>query len=497
MRDRDHSTPKTSAPGARAAQLARLQAELAQDPDAIAPRYARASLLREASRTDEARREYLELLRRAPTHFGALNDFGTMLLATGYRDAARTAFEQAVRHHPDQPNGRVNLANLLFNLDELAAARVHFEAALQVEPDHLHAHRGLGNLLAELGDEAGARAHRDRGFTHHALTTLPYHGDGPPLRVLLLVSALGGNIPTDALLDPRVFHTSVLVSEYAQPQAALPGHDVVFNAIGDADLCDNGLLAAQALVAGTDRPRINDPATVRATGRMANAERLRGLPDVTVARMARVPRDCLHAPPAAADLAARGFDFPVLLRAPGFHTGRHFVRVEDVRALGPAAAALPGRDVWAIEPLDARGRDGRFRKYRVMMVGGALYPLHLAVSASWKVHYYTADMDASAAYRAEDAAFLADMPSVLGARAMAALGRIAAALGLDYGGIDFALGPRGDVLLFEANAAMVVAPPAADPKWDYRRPAVARVIAATRAMLHEQAQAAALPLRLR
>jgi len=482
----------TAAPTTRALRLAHLDAQLARDPDATEPRYARASLLREGGRSEEAKREYLALLQRAPTHFGALNDFGTMLLATGYRDAARTVLEQAVRFHPDRPDGHVNLANLLLKIDELPSARAHFEAALRLDPDHIHAHRGLANLLAELGDEAGARQHRDRGFKGHCLTTLPYHGDGSPVSVLLLVSALGGNIPTAALLDERIFQTTVLATEYADPQAALPPHDVLFNSIGDADLCGDGLAAAQAIVARTVRPVINDPSSVLGTGRLANAERLRGLPDVSVPRMVSVARDRLLGPRAAADLAARGFGFPLLLRAPGFHTGRHFVRVDGAQELAAAAHALPGRDVWAIEPLDARGADGKFRKYRAMLVAGRLYPLHLAISRRWKVHYFTAEMAEAAAHRREDEAFLADMPKAIGARTMAALERIAARLGLDYGGIDFALGPAGDVLFFEANAAMVVAPPTDDPKWAYRRPAVARVIAAVRTMLIERA---ALPPR--
>jgi len=138
----------------------------------------------------------------------------------------------------------------------------------------------------------------------------------------------------------------------------------------------------------------------------------------------------------------------MLLRAPGFHTGRHFVRVADAQELAGAARALPGRDLWAIEPLDARGADGKFRKYRVMWVAGRLYPLHLAVASHWKVHYFTAEMADTSAHRREDQAFLADMAAVVGARGMAALERIAAALGLDYGGIDFGLGPAGEILFF-------------------------------------------------
>jgi glutathione synthase/RimK-type ligase-like ATP-grasp enzyme len=125
------------------------------------------------------------------------------------------------------------------------------------------------------------------------------------------------------------------------------------------------------------------------------------------------------------------------------------------------------------------------RKYRVMFVDGVLHPLHLAVSADWKVHYFSAAMAEVAAHRAEERRFLEDMSGVLGARAMAALQQVGGALGLDYGGVDFALAPDGSLLLFEANATMVVFEPGADPMWDYRRRAVREVLAAaTRMLLH-------------
>ena len=75
------------------------------------------------------------------------------------------------------------------------------------------------------------------------------------------------------------------------------------------------------------------------------------------------------------------------------------------------------------------------------------------------------------------------MPGVLGPRAMEALAHIQTTLGLDYAGIDFGLSPAGDVLLFEANATMVVNPPEPDERWAYRRPAVERIFAAVRRML--------------
>jgi hypothetical protein len=118
-----------------------------------------------------------------------------------------------------------------------------------------------------------------------------------------------------------------------------------------------------------------------------------------------------------------------------------------------------------------------------MMVGGQLYPLHLAISKQWKVHYFSADMRDRPEHREEEAKFLADMQGVLGAKAMAALNRLTAAMRLDYGGIDFAVNQRGEILLFEANATMVVEQPDGDLRWDYRRAAVERIHAAVRHLL--------------
>jgi hypothetical protein len=476
--------PKNS-PQSRIEKLDRV---LARDPDAFAARFERAGLHREQGAYEAAKADYLELLRRRPTDFGVLNDFGNLVLNAGYKDAARSLFGEAVRHHPDNPMGRVNLATLLFLLDEHDAARGHFEAALRADPGHIHAHRGMGNLLAELGDAAGARAHRDKGFKNHFLATLPYRGVRPPIRVLLLVSAAGGNTPTASLLDAQVFQTTVLVSEYYDAKVPLPAYDVVFNSIGDADICAEGLAAAGAVLRRTSRPVINHPLAVGKTGRASNAERLRALPNVITPRMATVARRALAGSDAAAIVAARGFAFPLLLRAPGFHTGRYFTRVESPETLAAAASELPGDDVWLMEQLDARDGEGMFRKIRVMIVDRKLYPLHLAISRDWKVHYFRADMAESAANRVHDRAFLDDMARFIGPRGMAALERINAALDLDYGGIDFAVNPAGDILVFEGNATMIMAPLGSDEKWAYRRPAFDAVFAAIRAMLLDRAR---------
>jgi len=473
---------------AQETRLAALDALLARpDGDSIAAEIERAVLLAALNRHQDAQAAFISILRRTPTHFGALNEFGTHLTRVGAIDAACRVYAEAIQHHPDNPLARVNLANLLLRATRYREAREHYEHALRIDPDHAEAHQGLGAVLADLGDRAGARAHFKKGFAGHAVSTQPYRGDKPPVTLLQLVSSGGGNIPSGLFLDDTTFLTTVVVADYADISAPLPAHQLIFNAIGDADLCTPALDAAIRLVAETRVPVINDPAAVRKTGRIANALRLGAIPGVRSARTAAIARGVLGGPGGPDALAAQGFSFPLLLRSPGYHTGRNFVLVEAPEALGGAVEDLPGDELLAIEYLDARGSDGKARKFRVMMIDGRLYPLHLAISGDWKVHYFTSDMADRPAHRAEEARFLEDMPGTLGDNTMRALADIQAALGLDYAGIDFGLSPAGELLLFEANATMVIAKPGDDPRWAYRRGAIDRVLDAVVAMIMRKA----------
>jgi hypothetical protein len=419
----------------------------------------------------EARQAYLEVLRLDPRHPAALTELGALAYAGGFVSAARETYRQAARCNPSYTLALVGYGDLLSEVGDLADACKQYSAALAIEPEMPRAHQGLARALRALGTDAGE--HWRKGFAGHAVVARRYRGSGTGIPLLMLVSAVGGNVATGHWIDDRVFAVTALYADFFDPDDPLPPHALIVNAIGDADLCDTALANAERIVARGTAPVINPPAVVRATGRESIAWRLARIPGVIAPRVRRLSR---------ADLL-----YPLLLRAAGYHTGQHFVRVETPAALAEAAASLPDADPLAIEYLDARGPDGMARKYRVMFVNGAAYPLHLAISADWKVHYFTAAMATHPEFRAEEKHFLYDMAAVLGEPGVAALSHIQAALGLDNGGIDFGLAPDVSLLLFEANATMVINPPDADPIWDYRRPAVAAALGAARRMLAQRA----------
>lgn len=432
-----------------------------------------------ATGADEAALDrYMHLVRHAPTHFQILTELAALAFTAGFRSAARTAYEQAVREHPDEALGHTNLADVLIVSGEHAAAKQHLLRALVLRPGFAAAHRGLAVLLADEGDAQGAADHARCGFTVEPIVEKPYRGPGTASRVLMLVSARGGNIPVDLWLNDRRYHITAIYADHVAPDRPLPPHDLVVNAIGDADLCGAALEIAIRLVSRTDRPVINQPDRLLPTTRAATATRFRGRPQVVTPHVTLASID---------DLRTRdNVVFPTLLRRPGFHTGQHFHRIDDRVAYVAVLDAFErdgATEALAIDYLDARGIDGRARKYRVLFVDGRLYPLHLAVSQDWKVHYFTSAMAEDAAFRAEEAAFLDHPQRTVGAAGWRALEDIARTLGLDYAGIDFGLNTNGEILLFECNATMVLLPPGPEPVWNYRRPAFGRAFAAVETMM--------------
>lgn len=462
--------------------LAEIDGRLLETPGAVDVLFERACCLEDLG-WDEAAAAYLAVLKHDPRHLGALTNLG--LLVTGRGDAAsgRALFTQALVHHPREPIANVNLGQALLEQGEVLSAEAQFTAALAVDSDFFAAHHGLALLYERTGDAARAERQLERAFEKRSSWTMPYAGTAPPLRVLLLVSARGGDIVTHPFLDDRIMQTTMFVPEGFRNGTILPEHDVVFNGIGDADRCRTSLERVRAILAQSPAKAINYPQRVLATARDKTAALLGGIAGATLPRTERFARRDIS----VENLTQRGWRFPLLLRAPGYQAGRYFERVDEPAGLDAALARVPGEDVFAIEFIDIRDAKGDVRKYRVLFIDGRLYPVHLAISNHWKVHYFSSTMAERPEHREEEARFLADMPGVLGTRAMSVLAAIERAVSLDYGGIDFGIDANGNVVVFEANATMAVYPPAAGEMYAYRRPAYDAVIAAVRRLIAERA----------
>jgi tetratricopeptide (TPR) repeat protein len=286
-------------------QLAAIDGLIAASPDQIGLRFGRACCLEDLGRTGEAIAAYLDVLAREPEHFGALTNLGCLLFERERIADAEPYVRDAARLHPGDPVALVNLARLDAATGDAAAAVASYEAALAADPDALHAHLGLAELFRRRGDDARAQTHVDRAYAKPRVWRFPCRSGAPSLRVLVLVSAAGGDLVMNRYLDDREVEATVLLADSVRGPIALPEHDLAFNAIGDADRCRASLERAQAICANLTVPVINGPAAVVRTGRVEMMRRLRDLPAVRAPRTEAFARDALTADVSAVDPVTR------------------------------------------------------------------------------------------------------------------------------------------------------------------------------------------------
>jgi tetratricopeptide (TPR) repeat protein len=191
---------------------------------------------------------------------------------------------------PDDAVDHAQSGALLLHAGDLEKAREQFELALLGEPSSKRAHAGLYYALAGQGDMHAAASHLARALQLKAVISLPWHGEGSPVSILLLLSISAGNVLIQRFLSDRIFQTHIVIVEFYEDWMPLPPHDLVINGVGDADVRAEALSAAGSILARTSAPVINNPEAVRETGRCRNAERLAGIPGLITARTMTLPR---------------------------------------------------------------------------------------------------------------------------------------------------------------------------------------------------------------
>lgn len=274
--------------------------------------------------------------------------------------------------------------------------------------------------------------------------------------VLLLGGVGGGHVPIRYLVDPRRFAAlSVSLLSPDQPDAplgridmeTLGQVDVVFNTLGDVDHDDGQIAAASTVCDSLGKPVLNPPGAIRRTGRDRAPELFADIPGLVTPAAWRASPD---------DLASLAVAAPLLVRPAGDHGGENLVLLRDDADKRAYLSNGPGERLLLTAFHDFRSTDGLWRKYRFIFVDRRVHPYHLAIAEHWLVHYWRADMGRSDWKRAEEERFLADWRGVFGAQAAAAVEEAARRLDLDYGGMDCALTDDGRVILFEANACVLV-----------------------------------------
>lgn len=447
--NRRHARYASSAQPRAAPQLPRPTVTHRPDHEAVrqaAPPGPSAAHAGDSAPLDPARHRAL-----ADTRHGDGDELGALahLIAAHTLDAYATAA-------PDASAANLcDVATGYFMKGDHAVAEYWYRLVLRLDPHVAVACQNLAAILASAGQVHEAVEYRERAYRIQRVF-VEGHGTEQHRVLLLCAARTAGNVPFDALLSGARWCRIKYAIDYAADEEDdhLPAYDLVFNAIGDADIAAPLAGRLARFVSRCARPLLNPPVTVARTQRHLTASLLDGLPDVQAAPC--VQSDAAPASRAALDalLAQAGIDYPVLARPAATHGGEGLTLCESPTALEAWCAAQAGIS-YLTAFRDYRSADGFYRKYRIIFVDRQPFAYHLAISPHWMVHYYSADMEQHAWKLDEERRFLDNPRAALGERAMNAIAAIGRRLDLDYGGIDFTLLPDGQVLVFEANATML------------------------------------------
>jgi tetratricopeptide (TPR) repeat protein len=444
----------------------------------------------DAAAIDYLRRAADALPHLAPAH----NDLGACLHRLGRREEALAALDHAVEldpgyavahanrglalhnsHRYDEATDALRLALDLTPADQAerraallehlcqsarkagrsALTQTLLRAELQARPDHPPLMAQLAQSLEQAGQAREALALRNR-LARGAGLHRGGRTDKAAAQVLVLGAVGGGHTPTRYLLDPEIFATLTLtLLSPDQPDAplgevsldALMQADLVFSTLGDIDHDGGQFAAAEDLCRRLGKPVINPPAAIAKTGRDQAATLFAGMDGMITPKVRRITTDALTGLSIAA---------PQLVRPPGDHGGDNLTLLRD-DADKAAYLRAHGDGPLLLTPFhDYRSTDGHWRKYRLIFIGGEVFPYHLAIGDDWLVHYWRAEMSRAPWKMAEEERFFADWRGVFGARAADAAQEAARRLGLDYAGMDCSLTVDGQLLLFEANACILL-----------------------------------------
>ena len=409
------------------------------------------------------------------------------LICCGQPGKARRLLDRALPERSGDA-AALNLDGRL-RLDECdadAAADI-LERAAELAPDDCQPLIALSYAQDQLGQRDAGRATADRISRGWAVYSAPPRASQ---RATMLVLNPAPRSVSDSNYGLREFHFSgnyasqistLMRDEYRflslfadLPQGELPERlpaaDVVLNNLVNSESMNipGRLDIVRAAVERIGRPVINHPDQVFQTTRQKNALLLEDMPNLKVPRIERYRTDLASVEEIAAHIEDR-FDFPVILRKCLAHdsskhqysvTGRVAVLAEDGGALRNYLTTLGWLEIYAIEYVHLRKKTGHFRKIRAALTEDEVIIAIPGFTPEWIAGSGRGRQQGIDYYRAhpetidECRRIVLDPEGFLGADCLRTLEAIRDRIPLDLFGVDFDIDDAGQVVFFEANAAM-------------------------------------------
>jgi hypothetical protein len=318
--------------------------------------------------------------------------------------------------------------------------------------------RGMDlSVLAQLrGDQALGLKIQDDMLRTQQIYSIRQAPNPTGLRVLALAAAsdIGSNTPIDFLLEGSDVQLAICyVSPEIPVPERLPDHDV---AIVIAPTTKDGefvINALEAIAPDWPKPLINHPSGIRRLERDALYAALENIPGLVIPKTEKHTRAHLEAVGVEANLQ---IEHPIIIRPIGSHAGVGLEKIDCGIELQSYLRRRAEQEFFVSSYVDYSSKDGMFRKYRIAIIGGRSFAVHMGISDEWKVWYASADMAVNVENRVEEGLFMQFFDEEFGLRHGPALTALADRVGLDYVITDCAETRDGNLLIFEADNCAIV-----------------------------------------
>lgn len=347
----------------------------------------------------------------------------------------------------------------------------------------------ISTILLLKGNHDVALSIQSQAFRLKQLYHLPAPRGTTGIRLLALMTPgdLMANMPLDFLLEDSDIALDILyVAPHLPIPHSVPDHDVLFVAIGEADETLALLDQLGGAIKEWPRPVLNRAERIIGLSRDRAYKLLGELPGVVMPGTSRLSRqELVSIANETMPLQEYLFDatFPIIVRPVGSHAGHGLEKIEHPAGLFKYLLTVRQETFFISRFIDYSNTDGLFRKYRIVLIEGKPYAVHMGISAHWMIHYVNAGMAESSDKRAEEARFMAEFDTAFAQRHAIALQSIHEQIQLDYLVLDCAETRDGKLLLFEVDNSAVVHTMDPIDLYPYKQPQMRKVFDAFRAML--------------
>ncbi len=275
---------------------------------------------------------------------------------------------------------------------------------------------------------------------------------------LLAIMAPGdlmSNTPLEFITEAIGINLQILYvsTEYPLPDE-LPEHDIIMVAVSELDRNYSILKILEVEMAHWNEPVINKPQHIIAMARDRTSLMLQNIQGITMPITHRVARSDVNTMITDDDIS--NISFPIIIRPVDSHAGLGLQKLDSIENINSYLQSQSTEHYFVSPYVNYASKDNMYRKYRIILINGQPFIVHMAISDSWMVHYASAGMQDDISKRCEEQHVMETFNECFATRHATAFKAIYERIGLNYIGIDCSETPQGELLIFEIGNALAV-----------------------------------------